>query len=263
MPLLRTSHLGPTLLVTLVSYLIAVPLWWEGPALVIAFTVFTGQLCVGWTNDLIDIENDQAQNRRNKPLASGEIKVATVRRATFIALAFCIAFSLIGPLGILGGSVHLLGVGCGVAYNFYLKATIFSPVPYIIAFAALPSCIVLSKNDTVPFWLICAGSLFGIAAHFANVIKDLEIDRSAGVLGFPQRVGARMSALISAISLLLVAIILNAVTGLVYLIFFSLLGFILLFALPKRFTFYVIMLTALIDVFVLVTSAASSLALTF
>ena len=61
MRLLRTSHLGPTLVVTLVADLLAVPVWWEGPALVIAFTVFAGQLCVGWTNDLVDLEIDRLE----------------------------------------------------------------------------------------------------------------------------------------------------------------------------------------------------------
>ena len=87
-------------MVTLVAYLLAIPVWWEGPALVIAFTVFAGQLCVGWTNDLVDLEIDRLEGRTNKPIASGQISAEAVRIATFIALGFCIAFSLLGPLGI-------------------------------------------------------------------------------------------------------------------------------------------------------------------
>ena len=100
MRLLKTSHLGPTMVVTTVAYLLAMQLWWEGPALIIAFTVFTGQLCVGWTNDLVDREIDRAEGRTNKPIASGQISVKTVRNATYIALGFCIAFSLLSLIHI-------------------------------------------------------------------------------------------------------------------------------------------------------------------
>ena len=52
--LILASHFGPTMAVTLVSFLLATNLWWEGPAFVIAFGVFLGQLLVGYTNDLYD-----------------------------------------------------------------------------------------------------------------------------------------------------------------------------------------------------------------
>jgi 4-hydroxybenzoate polyprenyltransferase len=49
--------------VTLVSFLLASNLWWEGPAYVIAFGVFLGQLLVGFTNDLNDFEDDFKHKR--------------------------------------------------------------------------------------------------------------------------------------------------------------------------------------------------------
>ena len=261
MRLLRTSHLGPTLVVTLVAYLLAVPVWWEGPALVIAFTVFAGQLCVGWTNDLVDLEIDRLEGRTNKPIASGQISAEVVRIATFIALGFCIVFSLLGPLSIKGGLVHLLGVGCGVAYNFYFKKTILSPLPFLIAFSALPSCIVLSKKSTVPIWLIISGALFGVAIHFSNVIKDIDADHTAGIHGAPQRMGVRGSATIAGVSLIAISLFLNSVVNAEFLIVVAIIALILLFTLPRKFTFWVVMAMALIDVGVLVTSGAHSLAM--
>jgi len=88
MRLLRTSHLGPTLLVTFVSYLLALRFWWEGPSCVIAFTVFCGQLVVGWTNDLVDLPLDQREGRTNKPMVDGKLSPITVKRATWVALVF-------------------------------------------------------------------------------------------------------------------------------------------------------------------------------
>jgi 4-hydroxybenzoate polyprenyltransferase len=40
-------------------------------------------------------------------------------------------------------------------------------------------------------WL--GGALFGSAAHFINVIKDMDQDRASGIGGLPQRLGKRNS----------------------------------------------------------------------
>ena len=74
--LLKACHFGPTMTVTITSLLLATNLWWEGPAIVIAFGVFLGQLLVGFTNDLKDFQDDKKHNRRNKPLVNGQITTA-------------------------------------------------------------------------------------------------------------------------------------------------------------------------------------------
>jgi 4-hydroxybenzoate polyprenyltransferase len=49
------------------------------------------------------------------------------------------------------------------------------------------------------------GALFGTAAHFLNVIKDMEQDRASGIKGLPQRLGSKASVL-TAIALIGIAI---------------------------------------------------------
>ena len=116
-------------------------------------------------------------------------------------LAFMVPFSfianLLGPLGIKGGLVYMLGIACGVAYNFYFKFSIFSPLPYAIAFAALPSSVALSKDVTPPVWMWLGGALFGMAAHFINVIKDMKQDQVSGIQGLPQRLGTKKSIVVA------------------------------------------------------------------
>lgn len=259
--LLKTSHLGPTLVVTLVSILIARSLASDLKALLIGAAVFTGQLCVGWTNDLVDEESDRNEDRKDKPIAQGTLPREFVIQSTFVALVLTISLSLLGPLGIRGGLLHLLGVGCGVAYNFFFKSTLLSPVPYLIAFAALPSCIVLSQNYDVPIWLITAGALFGLAAHFANVVKDMEQDRIAGVKGLPQLLGSRTSLFIAGISLIEIAITLGIVTSNRGVVPFSIIACIALFVLPRRFSFPLLLLIAIVDVGVLVSLGSDYLVL--
>jgi 4-hydroxybenzoate polyprenyltransferase len=112
---------------------------------------------------------------------------------------FSFVANLLGPLGIKGGSVYMLGIACGVAYNFYFKFNIFSPLPYAIAFAALPSCVVISKNLNPPLWMLLGGALFGMAAHFINVIKDMDQDQASGIKGLPQRLGKTKSIAAAAV----------------------------------------------------------------
>ncbi len=209
--LARASHFGPTLLVTSLSFFFAQLYWWEGPALVVAIGVFSGQLVVGWSNDLIDYEDDLRHKRANKPLVAGSISPHLLRRCLWIALPAAIVFNLFGPLGFVGGGLSLLAIGSAVAYNFYFKFTVFSWLPYAFSFAALPSCMALSKGYTPPLWMWLGGALLGIAAHFLNVIKDMRQDHLSGIRGLPQICGSRGS--------LIIAIVLIA--SAIALIFFS------------------------------------------
>jgi 4-hydroxybenzoate polyprenyltransferase len=57
----------------------------------------------------------------------------------------------------------------------------------------------LSKDQLPPLWMWLGGALFGIAAHFINVVKDLEQDRISGIHGLPQRCGKVGSIVIAAV----------------------------------------------------------------
>jgi 4-hydroxybenzoate polyprenyltransferase len=72
-------------------------------------------------------------------------------------------------------------------------------LPYALAFAALPSCVAISKEINPPVWMWLGGALLGSAAHFINVIKDIDQDRASGIGGLPQRLGKRSSILAAAI----------------------------------------------------------------
>ena len=195
--LLKASHFGPTLIVTAISWFFAAHYWWEGPAYVIAFGVFTGQLVVGWSNDLYDYKDDLMHNRQNKPLVSGVISHSYLKRWLTFMVPFSFVANLLGPLGFKGGLVYMFGISMGVAYNFFFKFNVFSWLPFALAFAALPSCIAISKDVTPPVWMWLGGALLGSAAHFINVIKDMDQDRASGIGGAPQRIGKRNSIVVA------------------------------------------------------------------
>jgi len=197
--LAKASHFGPTLIVTTIAWFLAAHYWWEGPAYVIAFGVFTGQLVVGWSNDLYDYADDLKHNRQNKPLVAGSISRGYLTKWLRFMVAFSFVANLLGPLGFKGGLVYMFGISMGVAYNFYFKYNVFSWLPFALAFAALPSCVVISKGLPVPVWMWLGGAIFGIAAHFINVIKDLDQDRLSGIGGLPQRIGKQNSIVAAAV----------------------------------------------------------------
>ena len=197
--LAKASHFGPTLIVTAISWFFAAYYWWEGPAYVIAFGVFTGQLVVGWSNDLYDYADDLKHNRLNKPLVAGTITPSYLMKWLRFMVPFSFVANLLGPLGFKGGLVYMFGISMGVAYNFYFKYNVFSWLPYALAFAALPSCIAISKDIAPPVWMWLGGAIFGSAAHFINVIKDIDQDRASGIGGAPQRIGKRNSIVVAAL----------------------------------------------------------------
>jgi 4-hydroxybenzoate polyprenyltransferase len=195
--LAKASHFGPTLIVTSISWFFAAYYWWEGPAYVIAFGVFTGQLVVGWSNDLYDYADDLKHNRLNKPLVAGAITQKYLMNWLRFMVPFSFVANLLGPLGFKGGMVYMFGISMGVAYNFYFKFNVFSWLPFALAFAALPSCIAISKDIAPPVWMWLGGALLGSAAHFINVIKDIDQDRASGIGGAPQRIGKRNSIVVA------------------------------------------------------------------
>ena len=203
--LLRASHFGPNLLVTFISLFFAQLYWWEGPAYVIAIGVFCGQLVVGWSNDAIDYKDDLLHNRQKKPLVSGQISLRLLQNSLRVVLPLAIVINLFGPLGFVGGGLSVLAIGWAVAYNFYFKFTIFSWLPYAIAFGSLPSCMALSKEQSPELWMWLGGALLGTAAHFLNVIKDMDQDQASGIKGLPQRLGTKASV-VTAIALIAAAV---------------------------------------------------------
>jgi len=257
--LIKASHFGPTMAVTLVSFLLAVNLWWEGPAYVIAFGIFLGQLLVGFTNDLNDFEDDLKHNRTAKPLVKGDITTSKLRKAIIIVAPIAVLFNIFGPLGVNGGLVYLFGVGMGVSYNFYFKSTSLSPLPYALAFAALVSSIVLATDRTPPLWLFASGSLLGVAAHFANVLKDLDQDLASGIKGLPQMLGKFYSRLIVSGLLVLTTVLLHLVNPNPPLLVGGLVAALITSFAPDKVIFKFLMVTVVIDLILLLSAADSTI----
>jgi 4-hydroxybenzoate polyprenyltransferase len=196
--LVKASHFGPTVLVVTISFLLSLSQFSTIKSLEIAFAILAGQFVVGWTNDLLDYPLDLAAGRKKKPLVAGDISQSFLKNSIFIALIFALTLSLMGPLSFKGTSIHALGIASATAYNFGLKKTLVSLLPYVISFGAMPWAVYVAAGRTPPAWLYLGFIAFASAFHFLNVLKDLNWDISQGVLGLPQRLGKRKSIAIAA-----------------------------------------------------------------
>jgi 4-hydroxybenzoate polyprenyltransferase len=197
--LIRACHPQPTTAVTGVTALLAAGAGLGlGRGVLVTAAVFTGQLSIGWSNDLIDARRDRTVHRTDKPLATGQLAASTVLVAVGAALLTCVVLSLL--CGLRSGLTHLgLGVGSGWVYNLALKRTRWSWVPYALAFGSLPAVVSLAANPArLPqAWLMAAGAMLGIGAHLVNALPDLADDAATGVRGLPHILGRRLSQLTS------------------------------------------------------------------
>ncbi|MCX6417486.1 MAG: UbiA family prenyltransferase [Actinobacteria bacterium] len=208
--LLKASHFGPTMLVVTITCILSLTQFSIRDSIFIAFAILLGQFVVGWSNDLIDFPKDKAAGRIKKPLVAGTITEEALRISLGIALPSALIVSLMSPLGVSGTAIHFIGLLSATAYNFKLKSTLLSVVPYIVSFGALPWAIYVAAGNTPPTWIVLGFILFASAFHFLNVIKDLESDIDQKVMGLPQVLGRKksiaMAALLGALGIVNVAL---------------------------------------------------------
>lgn len=209
--LLGAAHLGPTVAVTVLAALLsgAQGLDRDTAVLVVA-AVLAGQLSIGWSNDLIDVARDRAAGRDDKPLVTGDGGLRAVRIACAAAVLATVVLSL--AVGVVAGLVHLGCVACGWAYNLGLKSTVWSWLPYAVAFGGLTVFVALADGSALlpPWWWPVGAGLLGVGAHLVNVLPDVEDDLATGVRGLPHRLGPRHIAPAAAAVLALASVVVLA-----------------------------------------------------
>jgi 4-hydroxybenzoate polyprenyltransferase len=139
-----------------------------------------GQLAIGATNELVDVELD-AVARPDKPIPSGLVSLRGARTMAGFGTAMMVALVL--PLGWDALSLCALGTGAGVAYSLWFKRTVWSWVPYLVALPLLPIW-VWAVIDRVPpglFAIYPIGAAAIVAVQIAQSLPDVATDRDNGV----------------------------------------------------------------------------------
>jgi protoheme IX farnesyltransferase len=201
--LFRASHPEPAFTVTAVAALLALAVGHHPRGIAtVTMTILASQLAVSWANDAIDAERDAAVGRTDKPIPKGAISRRTVAISGAVAAVATVPLALL--CGSLAGLIATIGLASSLLYNWPLKSTVISPLPYAVSFAALPAFVVvaLPGSPWPPAWLIVAGGLLGVGAHFANTLPDLADDARGGIRGLPHRIGPAWSRVAAAVPLL-------------------------------------------------------------
>ncbi|GAB4004049.1 hypothetical protein GCM10029992_47870 [Glycomyces albus] len=123
------------------------------------------------------------------------------------AIAAVVLSFLSGPAA---GTAHVIALVSAWAYDLGVKATAFSVLPYAVSFGLLTAFVSLGAPGGAfpPVWLLAAGASLGCAAHFANVLPDLDDDAATGIRGLPHRLGPTASRLVSAALVLAASVLL-------------------------------------------------------
>ena len=203
----RSSHPGPSVVVTLVAVTLGIATGLEPWRIaVLGLAILSGQLSVGISNDAIDAPRDTRTGRTDKPIARGDVSLRVAWAAASVAVVIAAALSFV--LSWQMGLAHLVALGSAWAYNAGLKSTPISVLPFIVSFGMLPSLVTLAADppNVAAGWAWAAGAALGVAIHLTNVLPDLEDDAQTGVRGLPHRLGRRVSAVLAAVALVVGAI---------------------------------------------------------
>ena len=203
----RSSHPGPTIVVTLVAVTLGIASGLEPwRTAVLTLAIFLGQLSVGISNDAIDAPRDRVTARTDKPIARGDVSI----RIAWVAASACVVLSLVLScvLSWAMGLAHLIALASAWSYNAGLKSTPVSVLPFMVSFGLLPSLVTLSAAEprVAAAWAWIAGAALGVAIHLTNVLPDLDDDARTGVRGLPHRLGRRVSAVLAAVALVVGAL---------------------------------------------------------
>jgi 4-hydroxybenzoate polyprenyltransferase len=260
--LARSSHPGPSVAVTVITVGLGFGAGLDPfRVVVLGLAMLAGQLSVGLSNDWIDAERDAAVGRKDKPIALGLISAIEVRNAALASAGLMIVLAI--PLGWLAEFVLIVAVGAAWLYNAWLKKSVFSIVPYLFGFGALPAIATLSRQPPAApaLWALGVGALLGAAGHFANTLPDLDDDATTGVRGLPQMLGRRWSSALTYVVLLGASVLeffgtgglgfLPGEIGLAASVVIAVVGGAMILR-PTRWHFRLIILAAMIDVVVLI-----------
>jgi 4-hydroxybenzoate polyprenyltransferase len=210
---LRAAHAAPTAAVTVVMTAFAWRLGWTGgPLAVVGLAILVGQLSVGWSNDAFDARTDATAGRDEKPTVADGISPGSLWAAASVALVVASGLSW-GVAGLLGGSFHVAALLVAWLYNVALSRTIWSWLPYALAFGAMPLFLSYGLDGRPPpAWTVAVFAVIAVSAHLANALPDIESDRAVGRDGLAIRLGPRRTIALCWVLLATGTVILAAAT---------------------------------------------------
>ena len=160
---LKAAHGGPALAVTGLAAALAFGTGLgQGRGTIVVAAVLTSQLSIGWSNDLLDLDRDRTVGRTDKPLVGGEVRPGLIRALCAVALPATAVLGLAVRRGRRQSRISSTPRRAGPTTSA-LKATVWSWLPYAVAFGGLPAFVALAAQPAAwpPAWQVVAGALLG------------------------------------------------------------------------------------------------------
>jgi 4-hydroxybenzoate polyprenyltransferase len=202
--LFRAAH--PRLaLLTAVAVAVAAGLSGRDPSevLLVLATVLSGQVVLGWHNDLVDRTRDAGHDRADKPVARGSLDPGTLGFALACGVLLVVPLSIAS--GVIAGLSHLALLLVAALTNIgLLRRTALSWVPWAVSYALWPAY--LSYGGYGGGWdgapgtgpptvaITVMAALLGIGVHFGLALPGLVADKQDGARHLPLRVAVRTGA---------------------------------------------------------------------
>src|SRR5262249_22346711 len=136
---LKLLHFGPSVFTVLlfgVYIAIAAHGWPDAGRLILLLAAqLATQFAISLLNDVWDYPLD-ASTKPDKRLPSGAVSIGLARRLGWLCAALALLLALpLGPATLLLGGI---GLGAGLIYDYRLKRTAFSWLPFAAGFGVLP-----------------------------------------------------------------------------------------------------------------------------
>ena len=161
------------------------------------------QFSIGAANDWFDVELD-ALTKPAKPIPAGRVTRSAAATVAIVCGGGGLALALMGagPGGWLTVACAAGMLGAGLAYDARLKRTVFSWLPFAVAFPLLPLYAWFGAVGEPPpgaQLLLPVAFLAGPTLQLANGLVDAEGDARGGVTGLVGRLGIGRSWVLLAV----------------------------------------------------------------
>jgi 4-hydroxybenzoate polyprenyltransferase len=160
-------------------------------AMLLFIAIWLIQASIGAMNDYVDEAGDRLGNP-DKPLVQGVVSKTQILLLSFLCGSLGVALA-----AVLGGGapMALLILAAGMAYNFALKGTVLSWLPYAVHIPSVAVWAFISAGLSSPvlFATYPIGAGIAVALNLADAIPDLDGDARPGQSGLARRLGVRGS----------------------------------------------------------------------
>ncbi|MCR1784086.1 UbiA family prenyltransferase [Nocardioides carbamazepini] len=165
---------------------------------VVLVTVLVGQTILGWHNDIVDRQRDEAHGLTGKPIAAGRLDPGTAWYAVIVG--FLLLLPLATTTGAKAGAFYGASVVVAMLGNIVLRTGFLSWWSWAVSFALLPAYLSYGGwggkavgSPPEPAIVVLA-ALLGIGIHFTRAVWGLVADHEDGWTYLPLKLGLKLGA---------------------------------------------------------------------